>query len=235
MKKTHRGGIGRGGRSRGRPAPSRHLPPDGMDALPRERAAARVRPAHPDGGPARAVHRLSVRDGRVAVADQYERRQSRRLRRPAELPQGVERLDLPDRLLEHVLLHVLGDHLQADARDVARPLAQPALPRQADRARLHAPALHRADRAQHLRVAVDVRSHLQRAQLAALPCRLHHDQAPVPLRRHLWHVVRHRGQHVARHAVLRHHAARGAPDHQHGPAGGRRRSTAPTAGSASGT
>ena len=51
----------------------------------------------------------------------------------------------------------------------------------------------------------------------------------------LRHVVRHRGQHVARHAVLRHHAARGPADHQHRPAGGRRRSTAPTAGSASGT
>ena len=64
---------------------------------------------------------------------------------------------------------------------------------------------------------------------------LHHHQAAVPLRRHLRHVVRDRGEHLARHAVLRHLAPGRAADHQPRPAGGRRRSTAPTAGSASGT
>ena len=60
---------------------------------------------------------------------------------------------------------------------------------------------------------------VQRAELAALPGRLHHHQAPVPLRRHLRHVVRDRGEHLARHALLRHHAAGRPADHQHGSPG----------------
>src|SRR6185503_2531708 len=133
---------------------------------------------------------------------------------------GVERLDLPHRVLQHVLLHVLGNHLQARPRHVAGPAPEPPLPGQAHRAGRDAAAVHRAHRALDLRVAVDVRPDVQRAELAALPLGFHHHQAPVPLRRHLRHVVRDRGEHVARHALLRHLAPRRAPDHQHRPAGG---------------
>ena len=171
---AHRGRIGQRGRHRGRAPRAPALAAHRLDALPRERAAARGAPARPDRAPARAVHRLSLRHGRLAVAVEHSVRQSRRLRGPQELPQGLERLDLPDRVPEHVLLHLLGDHLQARAGDVAGPAAEPALPRQADRPGLHAPALHRPHRALDLRLAVDVRPHLQRAQLAALPGRLHH-------------------------------------------------------------
>ena len=61
------------------------------------------------------------------------------------------------------------------------------------------------------------------------------DRLPFLSERRLGDVVRGAGQHLARHAVLRHHAARRAADHQPRPARGRRRSTAPTPGTASGT
>ena len=51
------------------------------------------------------------------------------------------------------------------------PRHEPALPRQEPGARLPAPALHRAHRAQHDRLDVDPRSDLQRDQLAARPRR----------------------------------------------------------------
>jgi len=48
------------------------------------------------------------------------------------------------------------------------PAAQPQLPRQASRARLDAAAVHHPDRALDVRLAVDVRSDVQRAELAPL-------------------------------------------------------------------
>ena len=139
---------------------------------------------------------------------------------PQELRQGLERLHLPTRLPEHVLLHVLGDDLQARPRHVAGPAPQPPLPRQAHRAGVHAAALHHPHRALHLRLALDVRPDLQRAQLGPLPVGLHRHQAALPVQRRLGHVVRHRGEHLARHALLRHHPPGRAADHHPRPARG---------------
>jgi hypothetical protein len=50
---------------------------------------------------------------------QRQRGQPGRVRRAAQLHQGVERLDLPHRVLQHRSLHVLGHHLQARPRNVA--------------------------------------------------------------------------------------------------------------------
>ena len=90
-----------------------------------------------------------------------------------------------DRVLEHVLLHVLGDDLQARAGHVAGPAAQPALPRQAHRPGLHAAAVHHSHRALDLRLALDVRSRPSACSTGCSTSRLHRDQAAVPVRRRL--------------------------------------------------
>src|SRR5207249_1559417 len=125
-----------------------------LRAPSRERAAPGVRPPQPDGRSARRVHRVSVRDGRVVLAVEHQRGQSRRVRGSQELHQGVERLDLSDGVLEHDLLHVLGDDLQARPGHVAGAAPEPALPGQAPRPGLDAAPVHHSDGALHLRVAL---------------------------------------------------------------------------------
>ena len=73
-----------------------------------------------------------------------------------------------------------------------------------------------------LRLAVDVRSDLQRAQLAPLRTGLHRQQAPFLSDGVYGDVLRHRRQHLARHAVLRHHPAGRPSDDQPRSARGRR-------------
>ena len=62
------------------------------------------------------------------------------------------------------------------------------------------------DRAVDLRLEVDVRSDLQRPQLDALPARPHHHAHQLAGRSRPRHDLDHHRQHLARRAVLRHHA-----------------------------
>ena len=77
-----------------------------------------------------------------------------------------------------VVLHVLGHHLQTGARHVARSAAEPQLPLQADHPRLDAAAVHHPDRALGIRLALDVRSDIQRHELDAVPRGLITDRLP---------------------------------------------------------
>ena len=151
-----------------------------------------------------------------------QRGQSGRVRRAPELRQGVERLDLPDRVLQHVLLHVLGDHLQAGARACGWRSCSTGT--SAASASCGPPCSCRSScrpcsRTFAWRWMFD-------PTFSVLNWLLYQGgfittKLPVPLRRHLRHVVRDRGQHVARHAVLRHHAPGRAADHQpRSPGGG---------------
>src|SRR2546428_521968 len=107
-------------RPRGGASPPTDHPAAEAHAAPRERARARGSPLSTRRRDPGHVHRVPLHHGRLAVAVEHERRERGRVRRGQELRQGVERLDLPDGVREHVLLHLLGDALQADARDVAR-------------------------------------------------------------------------------------------------------------------
>ena len=204
-------------------------------AHPRGRALARLRAARADRGAARHVHRLSVRARHPAVGDRFARGRSRRVRRPRQLPQDLERLDLPHRRLQHVSLYGRDDGLQAGARAVARDAAEPPFPGQGAHPRVHPAAVHHSDRAVDLRLEVDVRSDLQRAQLAALSPRPDHRPHQLAGRPRPRDDLDHRGQHLARRAVLRDQPAGRTADHQPRAATRPPRSTAPSRGSASGT
>ena len=128
----------------------------------------------------------------------------RRVRRPQELRQDLERQHLPDRGLEHLLVHGRHHGVQAGARPVAGDAAQPPFQGQGAGPRLHPAALHHPDGAVDLRLEVDVRPDLQRHQLDAVPARLHHPAHQLAGRSRPRHDLDHRRQHLARRAVLRH-------------------------------
>ena len=97
---ANRGRIGRHRRARGDATACRgaHAPRRLTRWLENERLLATLllRPHHP---PPRALHRLPVRDGRLAAPCRASAWAIRRVRGAQELHQGVERLDLPDRVL----------------------------------------------------------------------------------------------------------------------------------------
>src|SRR2546422_426543 len=94
-------------RPRGGPSPPTAHPAAEAHAAPRERARARGSPLSTRRRDPGHVHRVPLHHGRLAVAVEHERRERGRVRRGQELRQGVERLDLPDGVREHVLLHLL--------------------------------------------------------------------------------------------------------------------------------
>ena len=189
----------------------------------------------PTAGAARPVHRLSVRARHPAVGDQLARRRARRVRRPRQLLQDLQRRNLPHLRLQHLRLYGRHHRLQAGARAVAGHAAQPQFPRQGLHPRLHPAALHHPDRALDLRLEVDVRPDIQRPQLAALPSRPDHRPDQLAGRSGPRDDLDHRRQHLARGAVLRHQPARRPADHQPRTATRPPPSTAPSRGSGSGT
>ena len=167
-----RGRAGRGGPGDGPPRrrPCRACRAMGVVTriLEDERVLGMAAP-HTDDRPSRAVHRVPVRQRRLALHDQRHRRGSGRLRGLQELRQDLERLDLPAGGLQHLRLHGRRHRRQARAGYVAGPPPQPSLQGQAPGPGVHAPALHHPHRALDLRLEVDVRPDLQRAQLDPVP------------------------------------------------------------------
>src|SRR5207249_2113239 len=101
---------------------------------------------------------------------------------------------------------------------------QPAVPRSEPRPGVPPPALYRAHRALHGGVDVDPRSDVQRDQLVAAAQRPGEGELLVAGQQDAGHGLHHRCQHVARAALLRHHAAgRTADDLARSVRGGRHR------------
>jgi ABC-type sugar transport system permease subunit len=107
--------------------------------------------------------------GDLALAHQHQRGQPGQVRRRRQLQEGLERLDLPDRVLEHVLLHVLGDGVQAGARACGSRCCSTATSASSGWSAPPCCCRSSSHRALDLRLALDVRPHLQRAELAPLP------------------------------------------------------------------
>ena len=152
----------------------------GAGACPGGRAP-RAHARHPD-----ALHRLPVRSRHLAGGQRQGGRTAGQLRRAPELLGEPERLDLPARVPEHVRLHLHRDDPQAGSGNGGGAAPEPPLSIQADRPRVHAPAVDRAHGAEHARLAVDVRRDVQRVQLDAHERRAHLAADPVARRRRPW-------------------------------------------------
>ena len=93
-------------------------------------------------------------------------------------------------------------------------LVEPAFPGQGVRARLHPAAVYHPDGSFDLRLEVDVRSHLQRPELDAVPSRADTRSHQLARRPRSGDDLGDNRQYLARRAVLRDHAARRVADDQ---------------------
>ena len=205
-------------------------------AAARGRALAGVRAAGADPGPARPVHRLPVRARHPAVGDELARRRTRRVRRPRQLLQDLERLDLP--------------HRPSGTRSSTRPSPPSSSWRSGCGSRCCSTAISRGKAFTRAFILLPFiiptvlstfawkwmfDPDLQRAQLAALHARPDHRPHQLAGRSRPGDALDHHRQHLARRAVLRHQPAGRAADHQPRAQRGRGHRRRQAAGSASGT
>ena len=205
----------------------------------RGRALARLRAARADGGAARPLHRLSVRRGRLAVADQHRGSASPAsssgstnfVKASGTTASSGPRSATPSSTRASTTVFKLG------ARPVAGAAAQPPLPRQGASCAPSSCCPSSSRRCSRPSPGSGC-STRPSACINWTLFQLGHDHRrcdQLARRSRPRDDLDHGRQHLARRAVLRHHAAGRPADHQPRPARGRRASTAPTPGSASGT
>src|SRR5438093_6812477 len=182
--------------------------PAGDDART-HRARGRFQLAH--AGARRAVparvRRLSILLRHLPEPGRPPGRQRGRVRRPRQLPHAGQRRRVLAGGPQHLHVRVRHHDPEAGRRPGDGAGHQPAVPRPQPGPGLPAAAVHRADGALDGGLDVDPRSDLQRRELAAGARRDHQQRLLLARQRLAGHVVADRRQHVARHALLRHHAA----------------------------
>ncbi len=155
-------------RRRHPPGLCRHAAARADHPAARRRALAGAAAAAADGGAARPLYRLPVRQGHHAVGDRHPGRRARPFRRLAEFRQCLARRHLSRRGVEHLRLHGGRHRVQARARIVAGAAAQPSLQGQGVYPGVYPAAVHHPDGAVDPRLEVDVRPDLQRDQLGVV-------------------------------------------------------------------
>src|SRR5215831_18170687 len=177
--------------------------------MARSRRNPRAGVRHPGPAPSPPPRGLSVPDGPVLLAVQRLYRPAQPVHRYPELRQALGERRLPADLPERLRVHGHRRALQGGAGHRAGPPPQPAALVQATDPRGGPPALGHPHRAQHPRLVVDVQLALQRGELDGHRARDHGPAGSQLARAEaLRDGRRHRGQHLARPALLRHHHPR---------------------------
>src|SRR5205823_11227045 len=173
------------------------------DARPRARPGPAVH--HPRPHPHHAAGRLPVLRRRLLLRVQLVHRAAEPLHRPDQLHPSLGRRRLPADVPERLRVHRDLGGLQARARHLAGPAAQPAALVQADDPRRRAAALGPPARAVDAGLVVDVQLALQRRELDGHRDGDHGSAGPELARPAvLRDGRRHHRQHLARPALLRH-------------------------------